>query len=133
MNVLYLFSYLSILIFLTLIIYKVIKYSSLPMHLRWDLYPVAHEPVRNKYGGSYFEKLEWWKKRNKKDHIAELLAMAEEIFLLKGVYLHNKKLWYLSFPFHLGLYCEEESGFISYRKLYILKHLDFHHKTFQIL
>jgi len=104
MTVLYLFSYLSILIFLILIIYKIIKYSSLPMHLRWDLYPVAHEPVRNKYGGSYFEKSEWWKKQNKKDHIAELLAMAEEIFLLKGVFLHNKKLWYLSFPFHLGLY-----------------------------
>ncbi len=104
MTTLYLFSYLSILIFLILIIYKIVKYSSLPMHLRWDLYPVAHEPDKNKYGGSYYEEPEWWKKKNKKDNVAELLAMAEEIFLLKGVYLHNKKLWYLSFPFHLGLY-----------------------------
>jgi nitrate reductase gamma subunit len=30
--------------------------------------------------------------------------MFEEIIFLKGVYLHNKKLWFFSFPFHLGLY-----------------------------
>jgi nitrate reductase gamma subunit len=65
---------------------------------------VAHEPKKNKYGGSYYEEPNWWKTENKKNHFAELLAMFEEIVFLKGVYIHNRKLWYFSFPFHLGLY-----------------------------
>ena len=104
MIILYLFTYFSILAFITLVIKKMIKYSRMPIHLRWEIYPVAHEAGRNKYGGSYYEEADWWEKKNKKNRIAELWAMLEEIFFLKGVYLHNKKLWYLSFPFHLGLY-----------------------------
>jgi nitrate reductase gamma subunit len=104
MIVLYLFTYFSVLVFIILIVYKIIRYSRMPLHLRWDLYPVAHERVRNKYGGSYFEEPDWWKKKNEKSLISELLVMFEEIFLLKGVYHHNKKLWYYSYPFHMGLY-----------------------------
>ncbi|MBU1626459.1 respiratory nitrate reductase subunit gamma, partial [bacterium] len=29
---------------------------------------------------------------------------SEEIFLLKGIFENNRKMWYLSFPFHAGLY-----------------------------
>ena len=104
MIILYLFTYFSILAFIALVIKKIIKYSRMPVHLRWEIYPVAHEAGRNKYGGSYYEEANWWEKKNKKNYFAELLAMLEEIFLLKGVYLHNKKLWFFSFPFHLGLY-----------------------------
>jgi nitrate reductase gamma subunit len=104
MTILYLFTYVSILVFIVLVIKKIIKYSSMPIHLRWELYPVAHEAGKYKYGGSYFEEPEWWNRKNKKNHLNELLVMFEEIFLLKGVYKHNKKLWLFSFPFHLGLY-----------------------------
>ena len=104
MIVLYLLTYLSILTFLVLVINKIIKYSNMPVHVRWELYPVAHERGKSKYGGSYFEDTNWWKHENKKNHFAELWVMFEEIFFLKGVYRHNKKLWYLSFPFHFGLY-----------------------------
>jgi nitrate reductase gamma subunit len=87
-----------------LVLSKIFKYSSAPVHVRWELYPVAHEPQKNKYGGSYYEEPEWWKSKNKKSHIAEFWAMFEEIIFLKGVFIHNRKLWYFSFPFHLGLY-----------------------------
>lgn len=101
---LYIFTYLSVLTFFVLVINKIIKYSRMPIHVRWELYPVAHETGKNKYGGSYFEDPDWWKNNNKKNHFAELWVMFEEIFFLKGVFRHNKKLWYFSFPFHLGLY-----------------------------
>ncbi len=101
---LYLLTYLSTLVFLILVIKKIYQYSSAPVHVRWELYPVAHEPERNKYGGSYYEEVEWWKKKQEKNHLAEIWAMMEEIVFLKGVYVHNRKLWYFSFPFHLGLY-----------------------------
>ena len=101
---LYLFTYLSVIMFIVLVVSKIIKYSSAPVHVRWELYPVAHEPDRNKYGGSHYEEAGFWKHQAKKDHLAESWAMFEEIVFLKGVFLHNKKLWYFSFPFHLGLY-----------------------------
>ncbi len=101
---LYLFTYFSLIIFIILVVSKIIKYSSAPVHVRWELYPVAHEPDRNKYGGSHYEEAGFWKHKSKKDHLAESWAMFEEIVFLKGVFLHNKKLWYFSFPFHLGLY-----------------------------
>ena len=104
MIVVYLLTYFAVLLFIILVVSKIIKYASTPVHVRWELYPVAHEPKRNKYGGSYYEEPEWWKHKAKKNHIAELWAMFEEIVFLKGVYHHNKKLWYFSFPFHFGLY-----------------------------
>ena len=104
MIILYLFTYFSVLVFLVLVISKIVKYARMPMHLRWDLYPVAHERERNKYGGSYYEEPDWWDKKSEKSLFTEFLVMFEEIFLLKGVYKNNKKLWYYSYPFHLGLY-----------------------------
>ena len=101
---LYLFTYFSIILFIVMVVAKIFKYANTPVHVRWELYPIAHEPDRNKYGGSHYEEEGFWKHKAKKDHLAELWAMFEEIIFLKGVYLHNRKLWYFSFPFHLGLY-----------------------------
>ena len=101
---LYLFTYFSLIVFIVLVVSKIIKYASAPVHVRWELYPVAHEPDRNKYGGSHYEEAGFWKHQAKKDHLAESWAMIEEIIFLKGVFIHNRKLWYFSFPFHLGLY-----------------------------
>jgi nitrate reductase gamma subunit len=104
MTIIYLLTYFAILLFVVMVISKIFKYANTPVHVRWELYPVAHEPKRNKYGGSHYEEEEFWKHKAKKNHLAELWAMFEEIVFLKGVYLHNRKLWYFSFPFHLGLY-----------------------------
>lgn len=112
MIIIYFFSYFSFLVFIILIINKIRQYSGTPLHLRWDLYPIAHERERNKYGGSYYEEPDWWNKRNKKSRLSELLEVLEEIFFLKGVYHHNKKLWYYTFPFHLGLYLITGSIFL---------------------
>ncbi len=79
------------------------RYSSTPVHLRWDLYPVAHEPRRD-HGGSYLEEREWWTKPRRKDMMGEVFAMAAEIMLLEGVRENNRRLWWGSFPFHWGLY-----------------------------
>ena len=52
------FSYISLFILIAGVAARAIKYASMPMHLRWELYPVPHEGK----DGSYFEELEWWKK-----------------------------------------------------------------------
>ena len=62
--------------------YRAYRYASAPPHLRWDLYPVAHEP--NTHGGSYLEEKEWWTKPRKTSLFGEVFVMAEEIVLLLG-------------------------------------------------
>ncbi|MFC1477348.1 respiratory nitrate reductase subunit gamma [candidate division KSB1 bacterium] len=104
MLLLQLFTYISIVFFLIFVVKKAIKYASMPVHLRWELYPVAHEPERAKYGGSYYEDVKFWEKKAEKSHLLEFVEMFEEIVFLKGIFVHNRPLWLFSFPFHFGLY-----------------------------
>jgi nitrate reductase gamma subunit len=98
-------SYVSVLFFIVVIAAKMVKIARMPVHLRWDLYPIPHEKGRNKYGGSYFEDVDWWTKPKHFSLIGELSAMLGEIVFVKSVYEHNRPLWYFSFPFHFGMYC----------------------------
>ena len=70
MIILYLFTYFAILLFVVMVISKIFKYSNTPVHVRWELYPVAHEDERVKHGGSYMEDVDWWKKPIKTSHQA---------------------------------------------------------------
>ncbi len=82
---------------------RAVKYMRAPAHLRWDLYPVAHEPRRD-HGGSYLEETEWWTKPRHKSLLGAPLVMAEEILFLHGVFKNNRPVWWGSMPFHWGLY-----------------------------
>jgi nitrate reductase gamma subunit len=87
MNVfLYLAIYLSTLVFLIACVIRIFQYARTPLHLRWELYPSPHEaPGCSKL----------W---------AELKCMIPEILFLKSLREFNRRLWFRSFPFHLGLY-----------------------------
>ena len=98
-----LLSYLSFAVLVVVVIAKVVKYTKMPLHVRWELYPVPHEKGRE-YGGSYFEELNWWEKPVEKSLIGEIKFMVPEILFVRGLYHDNRKLWYASFPFHLGIY-----------------------------
>ncbi len=104
MTILHLLTYLVLLFFLILIIKRAIKIMTAPVHLRWELYPVPHEKGRAHYGGSRLEERESWGKETEKDMFNEAKEMLTEIILLRGVWEHNKKLWFGSFPLHFGLY-----------------------------
>ncbi|MFP4527054.1 MAG: hypothetical protein ACLFQX_00775 [Candidatus Kapaibacterium sp.] len=104
MSLLHYFTYFSALIFLIMVIARAIRIASAPIHLRWELYPVPHEKGKASYGGSYMEEPEWWTKTPEKDHFGDLKVMIPEILLLKGIWEHNRSLWFGSFPLHFGLY-----------------------------
>lgn len=104
MTVLHILTYLSLLIFIVVLLSRVIRIATAPVHLRWELYPVPHEKGRAHYGGSRLEEVDWWTKKQHKDHMGELKVMVPEILFLKAVFEHNKELWYGTFPFHFGLY-----------------------------
>jgi nitrate reductase gamma subunit len=97
-------SYLLGALFLVAFVLRSVRLARLPIHLRWELAPVPHEPGRARYGGSYFEEYEWWRHPRSKSRLAELSYMAQEIVFLRAVWEHNRSLWWFSFPFHCGLY-----------------------------
>lgn len=83
---------------------RAVRYSRAPMHLRWELYPVPHEAGKP-YGGSYYEEPDWWRRPRKTSFLGDLKVMLSEIFLHAGLWHHNRKMWMVSYPFHLGIYC----------------------------
>jgi len=101
----YIFSYLCAVIFLAAVACRIYRQLTLPVHLRWEIYPVQHEPAgKAAYGGSYMEELNWWEKKRERSPVNEILYMAPEILLMRGLWKENRSLWRFSFPFHLGLY-----------------------------
>jgi len=103
-TIVYLAVYAAILLFFAAATYRIVEYIRMPQHVRWELYPVAHEAEKAHYGGGYLEETDWWTKPRLKSRIAELKVMIPEILFLKAVWEHNRKLWYVSFPFHFGMY-----------------------------
>lgn len=103
-TLLYLVTYVAVIVCLTLIAKKVRDYLKKPVHLRWELYPVAHEPGRASYGGSYLEDVNWWKSKPKTSFIGGTLGLMEELLLLHSTFHNNLSLWLRTYPFHLGLY-----------------------------
>ena len=99
-----LWTYLTLAGFLIGCAVKAVRYATMPMHLRWELYPVAHEKGKASYGGSYFEELDWWTKPLESSKVGEVKVIAEEVLTLKAVHKNNPGLWPWSLAFHYGLY-----------------------------
>jgi nitrate reductase gamma subunit len=101
----YIVAYLGVAFFFVACVARFVMWSRMPMHVRWELYPVAHEGGgKAAYGGSYLEESDWWTKKREVSLIGELKVMVPEILFLVALREHNTKLWVRSFPFHFGVY-----------------------------
>jgi nitrate reductase gamma subunit len=97
--------YLAVIAFVVGCVIRAVQYARMPVHLRWELYPVPHEEARRvEHGGSYFEEVDWWTKPTHFNLAGEMSFMVPEMLFLKGLWEYNRKLWSRSFPFHFGLY-----------------------------
>lgn len=94
----------AVLCFIGFSAYKAWKFATMPLHSRLDLYPVPKEEGRAEYGGSYYEETEWWNKSRKVNHINEIKDMLKEILFIKKLFQNQRRLWWASYPFHLGIY-----------------------------
>ena len=77
---LYCMLYAGVLVFAAGCIVRAVSYAGKPIHLRWEIYPVPHGKT------------------------GELKVMVPEILFLKGLWEFNRPMWWVSYPFHLGLY-----------------------------
>lgn len=101
----YCLAYVAVIAFVAVALMKIIGYLKKPQHLRWELYPVAHEdPEKVEYGGSYLENTEWWKDKHRSCMVGALKGFLIEALFLKAVWEHNRTLWVRTYPFHIGLY-----------------------------
>lgn len=80
---------------------KVVKWLKLPTHIRWDLYPVIHEE-QYRYGGSYYEKQEWWMLARPKDTGRSLWYALKDNFYMGEYFRRNPLYWLFLLPWHLG-------------------------------
>jgi len=102
---LYSLMYAAVLVFLIACGVRAIYIARLPLHLRWELYPVPHEAAAQaEHGGSYFEVTDWWKKPVHSNLLGEWKFMLPEMLFQKALWEFNRTLWFFSFPFHFGLY-----------------------------
>jgi nitrate reductase gamma subunit len=97
--------YFAVFFFAVIVVSKTVKIARMPIHLRWDLYPVPHEKGRGAYGGSYYEEIDWWTKPQDFSLFNEIKEMAREILFIQSLYRNNRPVWFFSFPFHFGMYC----------------------------
>lgn len=96
--------FVSVLCFIIFSVYKAWKFASMPIHSRLELYPVPKEAGRAEYGGSYYEEPEWWSKPRKISRSGELKDMLMEMGFIKKLFQNQRKLWWASYSFHLGIY-----------------------------
>jgi nitrate reductase gamma subunit len=92
------FAYLFIVYMYTM---KSVKYIRLPIHLRWELYPVIHEP-RYRYGGSRMEELDGHSRARQGGLIRSILYLLKEYVSLSEYYKKQKVYWSVIYPWHIG-------------------------------
>jgi nitrate reductase gamma subunit len=97
--------YGALVVFVVAIVVRSLRIRGYPLNVRWEIYPIPHEGAeRFAHGGSKLEETDWWAKPHAPSRWTELKFMLPEMILLKGLWDHNRKLWWRSFPFHFGLY-----------------------------
>jgi nitrate reductase gamma subunit len=82
---------------------KVIKYFRMPLHLRWELYPLPHEKG-SRYGGSYMEEMDWWTKPRSRNTFKNVLDMLKRYLFFGEYYRKVKGYWAGLYPWHIGFY-----------------------------
>ena len=97
-------TYAFMALIITVYLARLAKHARMPIHLRWELYPLAGE--RNRPGGgSYLEDMEWWSRpREEKSFLGEIRFMGEEVLLFKEYHRLNLPYWYCVYPFHVGAF-----------------------------
>ena len=70
-SLVYVIAYLGIAFFLIAVAARFVFWSRMPMHLRWELYPVAHD-AGAAHGGSHYEVSEHWTQKAKPNRLNEM-------------------------------------------------------------
>lgn len=96
-------TYVSYLFVIAAYTVKVLHIARMPLHLRWELYPVAHERG-HKYGGSYFEEPDWWTRPQRKCVMRSIIDILRKYLFFGGYFHQDREYWLVLYPWHTGFY-----------------------------
>jgi len=74
--------YIAIATFVITLLIRSFRYARMPIHLRWETYPVPHEEGK----------------------VVEFKELLSELLFIKRVFYNKPKLWLFTYPLHLGIY-----------------------------
>ena len=94
-------TYVGYVFIITMYTVKLVKFLRLPRHLRWELYPVMHEE-RYRYGGSYFEEIDWIKRTRRKGWLRSILFLLKEYVTMGEYFKRHVTYWLVLYPWHIG-------------------------------
>lgn len=98
------FLYIAFLAFIVFSLKKASQFAKMPMHGRWELYPVPKEKGKGHYGGSYYEETKWYEKKREVSIVEEIIDMLKEMLFIKKLFDNQRPFWWLSYSMHLGIY-----------------------------
>jgi len=94
-------TYFAYVFIVVMYVVKAVKIARMPVHLRWELYPVASEK-ESKQGSSYYEDVEQWKKKHRKTVLKGIFYLLKENFWLGEYFRRNRWYWLVLLPWHIG-------------------------------
>jgi len=80
---------------------KAIKIARMPVHLRWELYPIVQE-TESKHGVSYYDDLKRWTKQRNRTLLRGIFFLLKENFCLGEYFQRNRGYWLVLLPWHIG-------------------------------
>jgi nitrate reductase gamma subunit len=83
--------------------YRSMKYARMPVHLRWELYPVPHEGAGDS-AGSYLQESEWWTKPRHRSLLRDIGFIAKDYLTFAQYFRLNRGYWSVLYLWHLGFY-----------------------------
>ncbi|OGN98521.1 MAG: hypothetical protein A2Y58_00095 [Chloroflexi bacterium RBG_13_51_52] len=94
-------TYFAYVFIIAMYVVKAIKIARLPLHLRWELYPVIYEP-KSKYGSGFQEDEKGWRKSQGKKLRKGILYLLKENLRFNDYFKSNRGYWLVLFPWHIG-------------------------------
>jgi nitrate reductase gamma subunit len=94
-------TYFAYVFIITMYSAKLVKITRMPVHLRWELYPVIYEP-KNRYGISYYEDIKEWQKNRQKTVRRGVIYLLMENFKFSEYFKRKRGYWLVMFPWHIG-------------------------------
>lgn len=95
------FTYFAYLFIIVMYSIKAAKYLKMPIHLRWELYPVIHEDGFQ-YGGSKYQGLNWWEESRQQRSLKGVIFLLKEYLHLGEYYHRHRSYWFVLYPWHVG-------------------------------
>ncbi len=72
---------------------KIVRYTSAPLHLHWEVYQKS----------SLYEFRDWWN-HSPATLLEKFKSVAADVILLRGYYRRDRGLWLFLYLFHVGIY-----------------------------